>query len=96
MATVRKLFCADQRPFNWREAQAPTFEKMLVLDVPRPDVVLPNPFISAEPTRADIDAAAQALAAIDAPVHLQAAGAAPLVIQASALPGTPPSSPRTI
>ena len=32
VATVRKLFCDDQTPFNWREAQATTFENIANLD----------------------------------------------------------------
>jgi hypothetical protein len=38
-----------QVPFNWREAQAPTFEDILALDDGNlnPDVKLPAPFVSA-------------------------------------------------
>jgi phospholipase C len=46
VATVRKLFCPGTQPLNWREAQAPTFEDVLVLagDEVRTDVVkLPVP-----------------------------------------------------
>lgn len=32
VATVRKLFCLDKTPFNWREAQAATFDDILNLD----------------------------------------------------------------
>ena len=52
VATVRKLFClpADQTPFNWREAQAPTFDNVLNLaptDIRTDAVPLPPPFVSA-------------------------------------------------
>lgn len=50
VATVRKLFCLDQTPFNWREAQAATFEGILNLasaDIRTDTVVLPSPFVSA-------------------------------------------------
>jgi phospholipase C len=52
VATVRKLFCdaADQKPFNWREAQAPTFDGVLNLapaDARTDTVTLPPPFVSA-------------------------------------------------
>jgi phospholipase C len=57
VATVRKLFCGvnAQEPFNWREAQAPTFENILTLDDANlnPDIKLPPPFISAGPTPAN-------------------------------------------
>jgi phospholipase C len=46
VATVRKLFCPDSQPFNWREAQANTFDDVLELqgDEIRSDVVdLPPP-----------------------------------------------------
>jgi phospholipase C len=49
VATVRKLFCIDKAPFNWREAQAATFDEILNLptDQVRKDrVVLPNPVVS--------------------------------------------------
>jgi hypothetical protein len=50
VSTVRKLFCnPTSKPFNWREAQAATFENVLTLtgaDI-RTDVVnLPEPVIS--------------------------------------------------
>jgi phospholipase C len=50
VATVRKLFCQDKNPFNWREAQAATFDDILnrPADNPRTDRVdLPAPFVSA-------------------------------------------------
>jgi phospholipase C len=50
VATVRKLFCPGTQPLNWREAQAPTFDDVLVLtgDAIRTDVVdLPAPVVSA-------------------------------------------------
>lgn len=52
IATVRKLFCLStgQTPFNWREAQAPTFDNILNLapaDIRTDIVELPEPFISA-------------------------------------------------
>ncbi len=61
VATVRKLFCGPnaQNPFNWREAQAPTFENLLVLDTVRPDVQLPAPVASAGLSAPQIQAAAQ-------------------------------------
>jgi phospholipase C len=73
VATVRKLFCLDQTPFNWREAQAATFDDILNLppDQPRPDrVVLPNPFASAVPTGA---AAAKIPPAVRKPTDLSIA-----------------------
>jgi phospholipase C len=65
VATVRKLFCGvnAKNPFNWREAQAPTFENLLTLDNPRADVQLPAPVASAPLTAAQIQAATQAIAA---------------------------------
>jgi len=50
VATVRKLFCLDKTPFNWREAQAATFDDILNLtpaDIRTDKVVLPAPFVSA-------------------------------------------------
>jgi phospholipase C len=49
VATVRKLFCTDKNPFNWREAQATTFDEIANLadDLIRQDtVVLPPPKVS--------------------------------------------------
>lgn len=61
VSTVRKLFCNPaSQPFNWREAQAATFENVLTLTGAniRNDVVnLPDPVISAG---VDISAAAEA------------------------------------
>jgi phospholipase C len=49
VATVRKLFCNQKTPFNWREAQAVTFDDVCTLsgtDI-RTDVVqLPPPVVS--------------------------------------------------
>jgi len=59
VATVRKLFCLDKTPFNWREAQAATFENILNLPVDqmRTDrVVLPAPVVADPPV--DVAAAA--------------------------------------
>jgi len=50
VATVRKLFCLDKRPFNWREAQAATFDNILNLSPAESrtdNVLLPAPFVSA-------------------------------------------------
>jgi phospholipase C len=49
VATVRNLFCLDKTPFNWREAQAGTFDEIANLsdDQIRNDtVVLPTPVVS--------------------------------------------------
>lgn len=49
VATVRKLFCLDKRQFNWREAQAATFDDVLNLtpaNIRTDEVVLPPPFVS--------------------------------------------------
>lgn len=49
VATVRKLFCLDKTPFNWREAQAATFDDVLNLpadQVRTERLVLPNPVVS--------------------------------------------------
>jgi len=81
VATVRKMFCANKTPFNWREAQAPTFEGVLDLDAPRPDIQLPPPFVSAAVSAADIQTAHAAIAPGDA---------TPAVIEATALPKQPP------
>ena len=61
VATVRRLFCLDKTPFNWREAQAATFEDILNLsveDVRTDRVVLPPPVVAAPPP--DVIAAANA------------------------------------
>ena len=47
VATVRKLFCLDKTPFNWREAQAKTFDNILNLapaNIRNDQVMLPAPF----------------------------------------------------
>ncbi|MGB2678053.1 MAG: alkaline phosphatase family protein [Candidatus Acidiferrum sp.] len=49
VATVRKLFCLDKTPFNWREVQAATFDNILNLspgDIRTDNVRLPPPFAS--------------------------------------------------
>lgn len=49
VATVRKLFCNEKTPFNWREAQAATFEDICTLtgDDIRTDVIpVPRPQVS--------------------------------------------------
>jgi len=54
VATVRKLFCLDKTPFNWREAQAATFDDILNLPAnqPRDPIVLPPPVVAAPPPEA--------------------------------------------
>jgi phospholipase C len=50
VATVRKLFCLDKSPFNWREAQAAAFDDILNLapaEARLKPVGLPNPVVSA-------------------------------------------------
>jgi hypothetical protein len=99
VATVRKLFCgapaAVAPPFNWREAQAPTFENLLALDNPRPDIKLPVPFASPGVTPADI-AAANLLVATVNTLSIQAAAGDPTaeqsVITPAALPKQPPDT----
>lgn len=49
VATVRKLFCLDKSPFNWREAQAKTFDDVQNLtpaNIRTDNVALPPPFVS--------------------------------------------------
>ena len=49
VATVRKLFCLDKTPFNWREAQAVTFEGIANLadnQIRTDTVQLPQPVAS--------------------------------------------------
>ena len=89
VATVRKLFCLDQTPFNWREAQALTFEGIANLadDQIRDDtVVLPAPVASDGTvaiardlvlSTADRQAASAAMTASGVPPveHVAAAGA---------------------
>lgn len=87
VATVRKMFCNSKTPFNWREAQAPTFDQILNLDSPRPDITLPLPFVSATPSAVEIQAAHDAaLAAANGSVSENSA-----IIQATALPKQPPT-----
>jgi len=53
VATVRKMFCTDKAPFNWREAQAATFDDILTLNQARQDrVTPPNPVASPPPAGA--------------------------------------------
>jgi phospholipase C len=97
VATVRKLFCGvnAKNPFNWREAQAPTFENVLTLDTPRPDVDLPDPVAAATVTSAHIQAAVQTLASgnITSP-QAAAQDQSETIIRATALPKRPPSNPK--
>jgi phospholipase C len=49
VATVRKLFCLDKAPFNWREAHAATFDDVLNLPINQvrtERLVLPNPVVA--------------------------------------------------
>lgn len=88
VATVRKMFCTNKTPFNWREAQAPTFDQILNLDNPRPDVTLALPFVSATPSAAEIKAAHDAMVvAVNGPAQSS-------IIQATALPAQPPGVKR--
>jgi len=86
VATVRKLFCGGnaKNPFNWREAQSPTFENLLTLDALRQDVTLPTPVAAAPVTSAHIQAAVEAMAA--------AQHQSETIIRATALPKRPPSN----
>jgi hypothetical protein len=97
VATVHKLFCGvnAKNPFNWREAQAPTFENLLTLANPRADVQLPAPVASAPLTAAQIQAATQAMAANNT-ITLQAAAQdeTQTIIRATALPKQPPSGAK--
>ncbi len=88
VATVRKLFCSEKRPFNWREAQAPTFENLLVLDNPRPDIDLPLPVASAGLTQAQMLNSHQAVMLNNAAANNPAAKGT--VINPAALPKQPP------
>jgi len=89
VSTVRKLFCGEnaKNPFNWREAQAPTFDNLLTLDDPRPDVDLPPPVQAAGVTSAHIEAAMASLQAA-------AGDQSKTIIRATALPKQPPSNPK--
>jgi phospholipase C len=91
VATVRKLFCTNKTPFNWREAQAPTFDGVLDLDAARPDIQLPLPFVSAPPSAVEIKAAHDFIAASGVGPAAAADGAHPAVILATALPKHPPA-----
>ena len=92
MSTVRKLFCNDLTPFNWREAHAPTFDDLVDLDALRPDITLPPPFISPGVSNAEIVVAHQAEALVHQGVAPQAAVNGVLaVIQAAGLPKLPPA-----
>ena len=87
MATVRKLFCTSQTPFNWREAQAPTFEGVLDRDVVRADITLPLPFVSAAPSALEIAVAHATLETGEAGVDIVAAADPHMItIHATALP----------
>lgn len=49
VATVRKLFCVDKTPFNWREAQAATFDDIASLpddQIRNDSLALPPPVVS--------------------------------------------------
>lgn len=97
VSTVRKLFCGTnaKNPFNWREAQAPTFDNLLTLDNPRPDVALPAPVASAGVTSAHIQAAVQAVASSNTTsVEPAAEDQSGTIIRATALPKHPPSNPK--
>jgi hypothetical protein len=96
VATVRKLFCGAPPdiapPFNWREAQAPTFENLLVLDNPRPNIQLPVPFASPAVTPAEI-ASANELATTVNTLSIQAAAGDPAAEQAVITPAALPKQP---
>jgi phospholipase C len=98
VATVRKLFCGvnAKNPFNWREAQAPTFENLLTLGNPRSDVKLPEPVAAAPVTSVHIQAAVQAMAASHniSIVASAAEDESKKVIRATALPKQSPSDPK--
>jgi phospholipase C len=52
VATVRKLFCDDKTPFNWREAQATKFDEIANLDDAhiRTDTVVLPPAVASDGT----------------------------------------------
>ena len=103
VATVRKLFCNDKTPFNWREAQAATFDDVCTLggDDVRPDINLPPPVVSAgniplgrdlilsTADRQQSDQAREAQGGIVAAVATDGSA-----IVASAPPGQPPDPPK--
>jgi phospholipase C len=94
VATVRKLFCLDKTPFNWREAQAATFENVANLAAMRPDKPnLPNATASdgtIPVPRAAILSDADRQAANAA---MTAAGMAPALHVADPDPITPDTAP---
>jgi phospholipase C len=94
VATVRKLFCPGTQAFNWREAQAPTFDDVLELtgnDI-RTDVVdLPKPVISAG-VAGVIGAAAEHRSATDLSVLMAKA----MHYQLTARGIVPPGDPKTL
>lgn len=90
VATVRKMFCKNKTPFNWREAQAPTFEAILDLDTSRPDIQLPLPFVSTAPSPAEIKTAHDFIAAGGTSALKKPSGQIPAVMQPVALPVQPP------
>ena len=98
VATVRKLFCLDQTPFNWREAQAATFDEIanLSVDQIRIDTVVPPASVVSDGsiplvrdlvlTPADRQAAAAAMTA---------SGAVP-ALHVTEEPFTTPSAPPVL
>jgi len=98
VATVRKLFCGAPPdiapPFNWREAQAPTFENLLVLDNPRPNIQLPVPFASPGVTPAEIAAASELATTVNT-LSVQAAAGDPAAEQAVITPAALPKQPSS-
>jgi phospholipase C len=82
VATVRKLFCLDKTPFNWREAQAATFDGIANLtdaQIRTDTVVLPAPVASdgTIPLQRDLVLAPSDQQAIAA--SMTAAGVVPVV-----------------
>lgn len=92
VATVRRMFCKSKTPFNWREAQAPTFEGVLDLDDPRPDIQLPLPFVSADPSAAEIKATHDFIAAGGVAALIKQPGQPAPRMQPIALPDQPPKA----
>jgi hypothetical protein len=104
VATVRKLFCRDKTPFNWREAQASSFDDVLNLaenEVRTDTVVVPPPVVSTGtiPLKRDLVlsatdreavAAAMTAAGLTPGAHI---AAAPFTT-ASAPPVRPPQVPK--
>jgi phospholipase C len=102
VATVRKLFCQDKNPFNWREAQAATFDDILSrpADQPRTDrIKLPVPFVSAPPAPPPAPSAPTITTAVlpngapsaDGSGTAAGRGGPPAVTFASAPPKRPPA-----